>query len=179
MPYHKWYTSDLHLGHKNIISFDGRPFDSLDEMQSVIIKNWNERVKKSDDVYILGDMFWDNKLAPIILPQLKGQKHLILGNHDRINTCMEQEFVEITHYKEVKDGGHKVVLCHYPIAHWKNCDYGTIHLYGHIHAARDSRPFSEYMEFMRRRGFPYECYNVGCMLHNYSPVTLGELRREI
>ena len=59
--------------------------------------------------------------------------------------------------------------------HWRNADYGTIHLYGHIHSARDSRPFEEYKKSMQARGFPYECYNVGCMLYDYKPITLQEI----
>lgn len=176
MLYHKYYISDLHLGHENVILFDDRPFKSLDDMQETIIKNWNSKVQHQDDVYILGDLFWDNSVAPDVLPKLKGHLHLILGNHDRVNAYMKPYFEEITHYKEIKDNSVNVVLCHYPIAHWHNCDYGTVHLFGHIHNARDSRPFTEYMETMRDRGFPYECYNVGCMLHRYEPVTLAELR---
>ena len=38
----KLYTSDLHIGHKNIIGFDHRPFSSLDEMTEKIIANWNK-----------------------------------------------------------------------------------------------------------------------------------------
>lgn len=38
----KNYTSDLHIGHKNIIGFDHRPFSSLDEMTEKIIANWNK-----------------------------------------------------------------------------------------------------------------------------------------
>lgn len=48
-------------------------------------------------------------------------------------------------------------------------------LYGHIHNGRDTRPFSEYTEQMRERGFPYRCANVGCMLHDYTPATLDDL----
>ncbi len=38
----KIYTSDLHIGHKDIIGFDHRPFSSLDEMTEKIIANWNK-----------------------------------------------------------------------------------------------------------------------------------------
>lgn len=78
---------------------------------------------------------------------------------------------------EIKDNGRNVVLCHYPIAHWCNADYGTIHLYGHIHAGRDSRPFGEYRKLMEKRGMFYECYNVGCVLPHidYTPRTLDEI----
>lgn len=38
----KFYTSDLHIGHKSIIGFDRRPFSSLDEMTEKIIANQNK-----------------------------------------------------------------------------------------------------------------------------------------
>ena len=80
-----YYISDLHIGHKNCISFDQRNFFDLKEMEETIINNWNNTVKKGDKVYILGDMFWRNEGAAETLSKLKGQKHLVLGNHDRVN----------------------------------------------------------------------------------------------
>lgn len=53
-----YYISDLHIGHTNAISFDGRPFANIDEMNNTIIGNWNSRVQKNDTVYILGDFIW-------------------------------------------------------------------------------------------------------------------------
>lgn len=173
----KFYISDLHIGHKNIIEFDQRPFYNINDMKQTITNNWNSVVTKNDDVYILGDMFWRNDDAAEVLPKLKGNKHLILGNHDRVNAEMEKHFVSIEPYKEIKDNDRHVVLSHYPIAHWKNADYGAIHLYGHIHDGRDNRPFNEYVTVMKKRGFPYQCYNVGAMIWymNYTPRTLDEI----
>lgn len=48
-------------------------------------------------------------------------------------------------------------------------------MYGHIHNDRDTRPFNEYAQQMKERGFSYKCANVGCMLHDYTPVTLDDL----
>ena len=176
----KYYISDLHIGHKNILSFDNRPFFDLEDMKQTIIKNWNSVVTFGDDVYVLGDMFWNNDDISEVLPQLKGNLYLVKGNHDRINAEMSKRFVWIKDYAEIKDNGRNVVLCHYPIAHWHNADYGTIHLYGHIHSGRDSRPFGEYKKLMEKRGMSYECYNVGCMLPhmNYTPRTLNEIIME-
>ena len=172
-----YYISDLHIGHKNCISFDQRNFFDLKEMEETIISNWNNTVKKGDKVYILGDMFWKNEGAAETLSRLKGQKHLVLGNHDRVNAEMRKHFEYVKEYDEIKDNGRHVVLCHYPIAHWRNADYGTIHLYGHIHQARDNRPFEEYKSLMKQREIPYLCYNVGAMLSymNYTPRTLDEI----
>ena len=173
----KYYISDLHIGHANVICFDNRPFSTLDEMHETIIQNWNNTVNKNDDVYILGDFAWKNDIGLEVLKQLKGNKHLIKGNHDRINSELEKQFVSVKDYDVVRDGENQVVLCHYPIAHWINADYGYIHLYGHIHMGRDSRPFEEYAEHMRQRHIPYERYNVGCMMPymNYTPRTLEEI----
>ena len=88
---------------------------------------------------------------------------------------MKKHFIWIKDYAVIKDGSEHVVLCHYPIAHWIGADYGYIHLYGHIHNGRDTRPFDEYAQQMREHGFPYQCANVGCMLHDYTPVTLDDL----
>lgn len=52
----KYYISDLHLFHENAIKFDHRPFESVQEMHEVILKNWNDRVTNGDFVYLLGDM---------------------------------------------------------------------------------------------------------------------------
>ena len=173
----KYYISDLHIGHKNAIAFDKRPFFDLKDMLETIITNWNNAVKPTDEVYILGDFFWDNDEAPDILSRLNGKKYLIKGNHDRLNSQMKSYFEWVKDYDEIKDNGRHVVLCHYPIAHWHNADYGYIHLYGHIHRGRDSRPFDGYKEQMQKRNLPYKCYNVGCMLPymNYTPRTLDEI----
>lgn len=174
----KFYISDLHFGHENMLKFDKRPFSSLNEMKTALTANWNGAVGKSDEVYILGDAFWNNDEAAEVLSCLKGKKYLILGNHDRINSLMKQHYEWIKEYAEIKDNGRHIVLCHYPIAHWHNADYGYIHLFGHIHnSGRDTRPFNDYIAQMKQRGVPYECYNVGCMMPymGYTPRTLDEI----
>lgn len=89
-----WFTSDLHLGHKNILlhcpdrirefglesELDDNAVAKHDE---IIINMWNSMVDKHDEVYILGDfMFYNRVKATQILRQLKGKKHLVVGNHD-------------------------------------------------------------------------------------------------
>ena len=53
-----YYISDMHIGHKNAIRFDNRPFNDIDEMECEIINRWNNKVNSNDDVYILGDVFY-------------------------------------------------------------------------------------------------------------------------
>ena len=44
-----YYISDLHFGHRNVIKMDGRPFETIEEMDATPIRLWNERV--ADEVY--------------------------------------------------------------------------------------------------------------------------------
>ena len=77
------YISDLHLGHTNVIKFDNRPFESLEEMHKTIITNWNEVTNQNDTVYILGDFCWETEAGwEKYLKELSGKKVLIRGNHD-------------------------------------------------------------------------------------------------
>ena len=52
-------------------------------MNQVLIKNWNNTVKKEDRIFVLGDFCLSGKNKIIeIGKQLNGRKTLILGNHD-------------------------------------------------------------------------------------------------
>lgn len=110
------YISDLHFGHSNIIRFDMRPFESTEEMDRELVKRWNDVVDKDDQVYVLGDMFWKKADEAIpILKELKGNKFLVRGNHDRVgDRNFDKCFARITDYTEVEDEGRHVILCHYP-----------------------------------------------------------------
>lgn len=180
----KFYISDLHFGHKKCLAFDNRPFFTLTEMEQTLIANWNDRVEKNDEVYILGDMFWYNDEAPRILSELKGCKYLILGNHDRVNAEMAKYFVWCDKRIEVvKDEDQKVVLCHFPIAHWDGQTHTppTIHLYGHVHQVeRETRSFEKYGKIWEKEsGMPFLAANVGCMIDymGYTPRTLEEIKK--
>ena len=43
-----YYTSDLYFGHVNVIKFDERLFDDVEQMDRVLIERWNERVQEDD-----------------------------------------------------------------------------------------------------------------------------------
>lgn len=80
-----FFTSDLHFGHENVLRFDSRPFATVEEMDSELIRRWNAKVGRGDLVYVLGDMIWKsrNDDAPALIRSLNGQIILIKGNHDR------------------------------------------------------------------------------------------------
>lgn len=78
-----YYIADLHLGHTNIIRLSNRPYTTVDEMDKDLIDKWNSVVSDNDDIYIVGDLiFRTNKGYEYYLKQLRGKKHLIIGNHD-------------------------------------------------------------------------------------------------
>ena len=43
-----FFTSDLHLGHENIIRFCDRPFANANAMNEALVERWNAVVKDND-----------------------------------------------------------------------------------------------------------------------------------
>lgn len=185
-----YYISDLHIGCHN--KYEGRTL----EHDTVLKTNWNNTVTNGDTVYICGDIGReggnrDTEYLCEIISTLKGRKVLIQGNHEKLNDIrVKQLFTEIVPYKEVADnaGGvnHMLVLSHYPILMWKNQHKGWIHLYGHVHATDEWKVYkdsliylNEYFKDKTLKGYkdcpPAVAFNVGCMLWNYTPVTLNQL----
>lgn len=177
-----YFISDLHFGHFNIIRYDNRPFNSVEEMDKVLINNWNNVVSNDDTVYILGDISWYNEEKTIqIFQQLKGKKILIKGNHDKVTKdsniykCFDGVY---DYYELYLDRKNKVVMSHYPIPFWNGQFRDTIHLYGHVHNSHQWNIMENWMNELRQlQDIPMRAYNVGCMMKwmNYTPRTLEEI----
>ena len=75
-----FFTADLHFGHENVIQFDNRPFETVEEMDAELIRRWNAKVGKGDLVFVLGDMIWKtrNSNAETLIHSLNGQIILII-----------------------------------------------------------------------------------------------------
>ena len=166
-----FYTSDLHIGHKNALRFDNRPFETIDEMERTIIERWNNKVSDSDSVYILGDVFYNYKKDPkTFLKSLKGHLNLITGNHDYgliMNEDAVSCFESVNNLKQIIDNDRRVVMCHFPIIAWNKSHFGSYHVYGHVHSKID-----EDTVYMMKKE---KAFNAGCMINNYEPCTLEEL----
>ena len=167
------YISDLHFGHKDIINFDHRPFRDVDEMDHCLIKLWNSRVQKSDDVYIVGDFACDNeKPEQWYLRQLKGNKHLIIGNHDDKllkNDEAMSYFKSTDSLLYLTDQDRKIVLCHYPMTEWRESSCGSYLVYGHIHSKKD-----EMFDLIKTYK---NTLNASACINNYTPGSINELIR--
>lgn len=142
-----YFTSDLHFGHKRILTYENVPhrqYSNVDDMDEAIIASWNSTVEPSDTVYILGDFSFRKHSETLdILRKLKGKKVLVKGNHDNLNVeCKEQLsefhlylerelFIEHPHYDIAQKI--EIQMFHFPIMHWHKQYYGSWHLHGHLH----------------------------------------------
>lgn len=159
----RWLTSDLHLGHTNIIEYAERPYIDVEQMNNDLVSRWNEVVAPEDVVWVLGDVALgrlDDSLAYVSL--MNGTKHLIPGNHDRMFGCqgtryanaakryLDAGFVEV-HNKLVSlvlltdesDISLTVLGCHFPYvaddrhaeryADERPTDHGSYLVHGHTH----------------------------------------------
>lgn len=179
-----FFTSDLHFGHANVITFDSRPFATVEEMDAELIKRWNNKVGKGDLVYVLGDMIWksSNNDAENLIRSLNGQIILIKGNHDRFlgNAKAKKALAGVKDYDDIvvtlADGQkRRCILSHYYTPFYNGHIYQAIHLHGHSHNSQESIVEQEMTQMLNQRGFYTEIYNVGCMHWNYEPVTLDEI----
>lgn len=193
----RYYISDCHFFHRSLLtSMDKRPFESVEEMNEFMIKQWNSRIKKNDEVVILGDFSWGTgEQTEELLKRLNGRKYLIKGNHDlylKDKNFDESLFVWVKDYAEVHDNRRKVVLCHYPIVcyngQYRLDDNGqpkTWMLYGHIHNTHDQDLIDQYAKVVgksshKRIGtgeeapIPFQMINCFCVRSNYIPLTLDK-----
>lgn len=126
-------TSDQHYFHRNILKYCNRPFNSIEEMNEILIENYNKLVKPNDIVYHLGDFcFAGLQQAESVFNRLNGQKILIEGNHDS-DACFKLKWAWMKNYYELKTDKAKFVLFHYPMASWSGAYRNVIHLHGHCH----------------------------------------------
>lgn len=179
-----FFLSDLHLGHKNNMAFDNRPFTSVEENDAAMINNWNDTVNIDDDVYILGDLSWYNVTETTkILEGLNGNKHLVIGNHDKRflkNKFFRDCFIEIEYYKELDIGSDKkLILCHYPIPCFNGQFRGNYHFYGHVHNTEQWNMIESFKRMHKEARGAGSCnmINVGVMMPymNYTPRTFVQI----
>lgn len=189
----QYFISDHHFGHNRILAedFDNRPFDNLDNMREELIRNHNSVVKKTDDVYILGDMFgrMREEDALNILSRLNGNLHYIKGNHDLIfkkSNKIRNMFKSISDYAELKiavseNQVYTVVLSHYPIpSYHRNLNDYSIHFYGHVHNTPEETLTELYQKmsfYNNNKPCNHLMLNVGCMKNymQYTPQTFKKL----
>ena len=164
--------SDTHWSHANFLSFKDeegnqiRKFNSVEEMDELMIENWNKTVKSQDKVYHLGDVCFSLRTLDRIMPRLNGTKVLIKGNHDNLKLAQYHK-----HFKDVR-GSHqldKFVLSHIPLHPESLGRWAKGNIHGHLHerhvmlgGVKDSRYLNVCVEQI-----------------NYTPVSLEDIKSKI
>lgn len=193
----RYYISDLHFYHANMnTQMDQRGFASFEEMNEYMTEQWNQKVRKNDEVVILGDFsIAKGEKTNELLHRLKGKKYLIVGNHDRFlndKTFDRNLFKWIEPYMELNDNKRKVILSHYPVfcynGQYRLNDQGepkVYMLYGHVHNTFDELLINHFQNITREqkrmvyhaneeRPIPCNMINCFCMFSDYTPLTLDE-----
>ena len=142
-----FFTSDTHFKSERTFKFSKRPFKNVEEMDRILIDNWNRRVGINDTVYHLGD-FGDLSTVK----KLNEKITLILGNYeeDDLSIRFNGDFNKYKKYlidlgfNDVIKGGHfvkldrkKAYLTHKPM----DCKPNEFNLFGHIHEKQMVKKF--------------------------------------
>ena len=165
-----YFTSDTHFGAERTLKLSRRPFNSVKEMDKIMIDNWNKIVGKDDLIFHLGDFGGYERVK-----ELNGKIYLIFGNYERKdlkdkfdndeeefrNYLSNLGFSEIWFYNSnciYKNKNSKFIMSHEPSKLPKIYEKDTdIHLFGHIHEK----------QLVKRFGL-----NVGVDCHAFKPVDL-------
>jgi calcineurin-like phosphoesterase family protein len=159
----RYWTSDLHLGHKNIIDYCKRQFLDKEDMTQKITAYLLSVLKDGDELVVVGDVALNPKFAHQLgeaLSKLGVTLTLIMGNHD---SCFPQKGKEMhasnqrgkfyqsgwknihLHWEtKLKDGTH-VLVSHLPYdsedgkkydqryIDYRPKDKGSYLIHGHLH----------------------------------------------
>ena len=159
VPFEKppFISSDLHLGHQNIIRNCRRPFNNAGEMDRVLISNWNLVVGEPDEVIYLGDFRYGSEASPSseYLGHMNGRITFIRGNHDT-------DIPDAIPSLRVNYKGDELLFIHDPDDVPAGFTGWVIH--GHYHN-NDLERFP-FINVEKRR------VNVSCELTRYRPVSL-------
>ena len=195
-----YFSADWHINHSNIIKYSGRTLfmsneeraiyeklknapqheqrkfiiskESVQKMNEIIIDRCNERVKKDDQLFIIGDFCFKSGSGRGEGEPEKAKKYI-----EQIN-CKNITFVEGNHDKKgrnslrspihsltIKLGGKRIYLVHNPEHANVDCD---LNLTGHVHTAWEIKRI--------RRGLYFsDCINVGVDVWDFYPITINEI----
>ena len=182
-----FFISDTHFGHANMLKFtnyDGtlmRPFNSVEEVDELMIENWNNVVKPNDRIYHLGDVCYHCGNRDQIMSRLNGKKVLIKGNHDRDQLGWYMKYFDDIRGTVHIDGNY--LLSHFPI-HPDSKGRFVRGLHGHIHSQTVIKrepyvvDYGDIME-IKYAAKPDPWYRNCCVeVNNYTPVPFELIKEE-
>jgi calcineurin-like phosphoesterase family protein len=153
-----WVSSDLHLGHKNVLRFRDE-FSSQQEHNETIFENLATAVNKRDSLYLLGDVafdyYWLNRLKEIRC----AKKTLILGNHDTDQRVDIRKLANVFNSIHSLHSRRNTWFSHCPI-HESQFRGKTLNIHGHVHT----------------KTLPDKRYFNACVdVNDYKPVTFEQI----
>jgi calcineurin-like phosphoesterase family protein len=170
------FSSDYHFFHQNILKYENRPFDSIDKMNSEIIRRHNERVQKDDIFFFLGDLgFYASSEKAIrgegmpcraldLFNQMNGIKYRVRGNHDKRSNKLYVPIISIL----LEISGLRVQLIHCPED--ADIENNNLIIHGHTHGKFPTQ------EKLNGKKVPILFLNVSCEQNNYYPFTWDEIK---
>jgi calcineurin-like phosphoesterase family protein len=184
-----WFTSDAHFMHERTAT-EIRGFDTAEEHDDTLVSNFNSVINDGDTVFALGDFSLKKPDAfGKYFRQLKGDWHLISGNHDVCwpghrdgykfqKAYMDAGFKSVQPFGRRKIDGNSVMLSHFPYAgdhteeqrftQYRLRNEGLVLLHGHTH---DSQKISRAIMTLQ--------IHVGLDAWNLMPVSVDQVIHEI
>ncbi|PKP53863.1 MAG: phosphoesterase [Bacteroidetes bacterium HGW-Bacteroidetes-1] len=160
----RFFISDTHFNDEDIIKYENRPFIDAENMEIVLVHNWNKTVRERDQIFVLGDFVRGLPVHKIkeLLAKLKGRKYLIIGNHDNqtISDYLRLGFELVSKYPIIVDDFY--ICSHAPIYLNDHMPYANIH--GHIHSKQ-------------MVGGNY--FNASVEQINYTPINFDEIKKAL
>ena len=155
-------SSDLHLGHDNIIKFRNE-FSSAEAHHETVFDRLATAADKRDSLYLLGDVAftvdWLLRIANIRCVK----KTLILGNHDTDQKIPLSLFLSVFDSVHSLHSRRNVWFSHCPI-HDSQFRGKTLNIHGHDHKGIIDDP---------------RYFNV-CLEHNdYRPISFGDIHGKV
>ncbi len=152
-----FFTSDEHYRHANIIKYCNRPFNTVQEMDTELIKRHNSVVTSGDTVIHAGDFTLGNREAAYrYQKQLNGTHIFLKGSHDR---WLKGRKVHEIWEKTIE--GKFIVVCHYSMKVWHRSHYNSWQLYGHSHGGLEPQG---------------KQWDIGVDNNNFYPVSFEQIK---
>lgn len=148
-----------------------RDFANLDLMNKAIIDSVNSNVKEGDSLFLMGDILFGPKVKfHEFFDQIRCKNlYLIFGNNDdfiREDRQKLSRFIWYGDYTEIVINKQLIVLCHYPILEWRDCNKSSWMICSHSHGSN---------EFSHPKTSKYKCLDVGFDVFG-KPLSFSEIR---
>lgn len=188
IPYNEWkhnvkaqYTYDIKIGDTLIETIEThtrqsfckkmglRDYGSLEEMNDTLVTRFNETVRATDKLYLLGDVAFGGKdNVGVFMNRLNCKNvYLVYGNHDAHiirDVNLRGYFNRADYYMDAHIDGQMVCMFHYSARVWENSHKGSWFLYGHSHGSIPEIPNAKTMD-------------VGVDTNDMYPYSFDELKK--